>query len=44
MLRALLEDRFKLRVHRETRQMKLEARQGPVEVLVVDAVELPTPD
>jgi uncharacterized protein (TIGR03435 family) len=24
--------------------LKLEARQGPVEVLVVDAVELPTPD
>ena len=43
MLRALLEDRFKLKVHRETRELsKLESAKGPVEVLVIDSVQKPS--
>jgi hypothetical protein len=47
MLRALLEDRFQLKVHREMRELpapdfKLESSKGPVEVLVIDSVQKPT--
>jgi hypothetical protein len=42
MLRALLEDRFKLKVHRETRELpQLESSKGPMEVLVIDSVSKP---
>jgi hypothetical protein len=47
MLRAMLEDRFKLKVHQETPELpppalKLESTKAPVEVLVIDSVERPT--
>jgi hypothetical protein len=47
MLRALLEDRFKLKVHWEMRELpapgfKLESARGPVEVLVIDGVSKPS--
>jgi hypothetical protein len=42
MLRGLLEDRFKLKVHRETRELpKLESSKEPVEVLIIDHAEKP---
>jgi hypothetical protein len=47
MLRALLEDRFKLKVHWEMRELpapdlKLESAKGNVEVLVIDSVSKPS--
>ena len=43
MLRSLLEDRFKLKVHWETRELsKLESTKRPVEVLVIDSVQRPS--
>jgi hypothetical protein len=38
LLQRLLEDRFKLRVHREVQQ----GQNGAVEVLVIDHVERPS--
>jgi hypothetical protein len=47
MLRSLLEDRFKLTVHRETRELaapgsKLESSKRLVQVLVIDSVQKPS--
>jgi hypothetical protein len=47
MLRSLLEDKFRLKVHREKLRdpvegLKLESSKGPVEVLVVDSVSKPS--
>jgi hypothetical protein len=47
MLRSLLEDRFKLKVHWEMQELpaaslKLESARGPVEVLVIDSVSKPS--
>lgn len=50
MLQTLLADRFKLKLHREMREMpvyaiiglKLESTKGPVEVLVIDSIEKPS--
>ena len=46
LVRRLLEERFALQTHVETRELPIYELvvAGPVDVLVIDSVERPTPD
>jgi hypothetical protein len=47
ILQRLLAERFSVKVHAEQRIVDvflLEARREPIEVMVIDAAERPTPD